>query len=151
MSNHQNTSVAQGRNQSQCLTMTISCKALQAVWEAEELKGQLLKTETELQDSRAALGTEADAHAEAERQLQQVRQHRDSLQVSCDIWHRDLMDCQRECNRAMHMRTRDLLEHWAEAEVAHEMVLRLGDKYVSPTEAVLPPIPCAIAGKGKGF
>ena len=62
------------------------------MWEAEELKGQLLKTETEVQDSRAALGMEADAHAEAERQLQQVRQHRDSLQVCCDIWQRDLMD-----------------------------------------------------------
>ncbi len=51
------------------------------MWEAEELKEQLLKTENELQDARAALGPEADARAEAERQLHQVRQHNDSLQV----------------------------------------------------------------------
>ncbi len=58
-----------------------SSKATQAVWEAEELKGQLLKAESELQDARAALGAEAEAHAEAERQLHQVRQHNNSLQV----------------------------------------------------------------------
>jgi len=52
------------------------------VWEAEELKGQLMKAESDLRDSRAALGAEADKRSEAERQLQQVRQHNDSLQVS---------------------------------------------------------------------
>lgn len=61
--------------------MAIPCKALQAVWEAEELKGQLLKAENELQDVRAALGAEENTRAEAERQLQQVRQQNDSLQV----------------------------------------------------------------------
>ena len=65
--------------------MAISCKPLQAVWEAEELKGQLLKAENELQDVRAALGAEENARAEAERQLQQVRQHNDSLQVRLAI------------------------------------------------------------------
>ena len=61
---------------------TIMCGALQAVWEAEELKGQLSKAEGDLQDARAALGAEADSRAEAERQLQQVRQQNDSLRVS---------------------------------------------------------------------
>ena len=51
------------------------------MWEAEELKGQLLKAESDLRDARAALGAELDRCAEAERQLQQVRQHNDSLQV----------------------------------------------------------------------
>ena len=51
------------------------------MWEAEELKGQLLKAETDLRDAHAALGAESDRCAEAERQLQQVRQHNDSLQV----------------------------------------------------------------------
>ena len=51
------------------------------MWEAEELKGQLLKAESDLRDARAALGAELDRCAEAERQLQQVRQHNNSLQV----------------------------------------------------------------------
>ena len=55
---------------------------VQAVWEAEELKGQLAKAEGDLRDARAALGAEADSRAEAERQLQQVRQQNDSLRVS---------------------------------------------------------------------
>ena len=55
---------------------------MQAVWEAEELKGQLAKAEGDLRDARAALGAEADCRAEAERQLQQVRQQNDSLRVS---------------------------------------------------------------------
>ena len=61
---------------------TVTCGAVQAVWEAEELKGQLLKAEGDLRDARAALGAEADSRAEAERQLSQVRQQNDSLRVS---------------------------------------------------------------------
>ncbi|CAK0787929.1 hypothetical protein CVIRNUC_011151 [Coccomyxa viridis] len=52
-----------------------------AVWEAEELKGQLLKAEGDLRDARAALSAETDSRAEAERQLSQVRQQNDSLRA----------------------------------------------------------------------
>ena len=65
-----------------CQGATIMCGTVQAVWEAEELKGQLLKAEGDLRDARAALGAEADSRAEAERQLSQVRQQNDSLRVS---------------------------------------------------------------------
>ncbi len=51
------------------------------MWEAEELKGQLLKTESDLRDARAALGAESDRCAEAQRQLQHVQRQLDSLQV----------------------------------------------------------------------
>ena len=65
-----------------CQGATIMCGTVQAVWEAEELKGQLLKAEGDLRDARAALSAETDSCAEAERQLSQVRQQNDSLRVS---------------------------------------------------------------------
>ena len=68
-----------------CQGAAIMCETVQAVWEAEELKGQLLKAEGDARDARAALGAEADSCAEAERQLSQVRQQNDSLRVSTYI------------------------------------------------------------------
>ena len=65
-----------------CQGATIMCGTVQAVWEAEELKGQLLKAEGDLRDARAALSAETDSRAEAERQLSQVKQQNDSLRVS---------------------------------------------------------------------
>lgn len=62
-------------------TTEIIRKALQAVSGAEDLKEQLLKIEGEWQNMRDELGKEKEARVEAERQLQEVMQQKDSLQV----------------------------------------------------------------------
>ncbi len=54
----------------------------QAVWEAEELKAQLLETESRLSEVEARAEKDATQRAEAERQLQAERKLTAQLQVS---------------------------------------------------------------------
>lgn len=55
---------------------------MQAVWEAEELKAQLLETESRLSEVEARAEKEATQRAEAERQLQAERKLTAQLQAS---------------------------------------------------------------------
>ena len=59
----------------------------QAVWEAEELKAQLLSTQSRLQEAEALSESVAAQKADVERQLQLARTEIERLQVKTSLSH----------------------------------------------------------------